>query len=375
MVAVAACGSPPRPAAGTPAGIPVAVTLIRADVVDIPAIFDAGGTVRATFVAAISSRVLAPVTTVRVRPGDRVRRGQVLVELDGRELAANQARAAAASTASENSVRAAEADVLAAEADLAHARAIRDRIVTLFEQRSATAQERDDAAAAFSSAEAHLAGARARVAETNAVFDAARAAADASTIAASYASITAPFDGVVSARHIDPGVIAMPGSPLLTVEDASALQLDVRVDEARVPAIALRQRMRVRLDDSSGAAAIAGMVTEVARVDPESHSFDVKIDLATDARLRPGLYGRAEFEGPPRQAIVVPATAVLRRGQLAFVFTVSADGTARMRPVSLGQTTGTGIEIAAGLSAGESLIAAPPETLTDGARVRVEGRR
>jgi hypothetical protein len=119
---------------------------------------------------------------------------------------------------------------------------------------------------------------------------------------------------------------------------------------------------------------LVGHVMEIARVDADSHGFLVKIELPASPGMRSGLYGRAEFDGASHRAIVVPATAVVRRGQLAFVFTVDA-GQARLRQVSPGATTSAGIEIAAGLSAGESVIVSPGGALTDGARVSAAGSR
>jgi RND family efflux transporter MFP subunit len=193
---------------------------------------------------------------------------------------------------------------------------------------------------------------------------------------ASYTRITAPFAGVVSERHADPGDMAAPGAPLVTVEAGGSRQLEVRVDEARASAIALHQVVRVRLDamedDDGSAAAVTGHVVEIARVDPASHSFVVKIDLPDGATLRSGTFGRAIFDGPIRRALVVPATAVVRRGQLVFVFTVT-DNVARLRPISVGRTVDAGVEVAAGILPGEAVVTSPPDFLVDGTTVSAAG--
>ncbi len=366
-------GTDPAPAASARDGA-VPVTTTAAVLAEVPAVVEAGGIVRARLVAPISSRVLAPIARVDVRPGDRVRAGQPLVTLDASQLEADRRRAAAALAAAEKSVTAADADVRGADASLVLARATRDRIVTLFERRSATAQERDEADAGFAAAEARAAGARARTAEAAAAVDAARAAADAAAIAASYAVLAAPFDGVVSERHADPGMMAAPGAPLLTVEDESRLQLEVRLDEARAANVATGQPVDVAFDlrpiDDAAPPPAAGRVSEIGRLDPSSHSFLVKIDLPAGLPLKSGMFGRAAFAGPSRRTLMVPASAVVRRGQMAFVFTV-ADGRARMRPVSTGEAAASTLEITAGLSAGEAVVTSPPASLLDGAAVRV----
>jgi hypothetical protein len=92
---------------------------------------------------------------------------------------------------------------------------------------------------------------------------------------------------------------------------------------------------------------------------------------------RSGLFGRARFAGPSRQALAVPASAVVRRGALSVVFIVTADGHAELRVVSIGDRNGDRVTILAGATAGERVIVNPPPALTDGAAVaasRGEGR-
>ena len=376
-IIAAACGGSKGPAAtATPAGQAAPVAVARAEPADVPSVFEAGGVVRAPHTATISSRVLASITSVHVAPGDRVQRGQTLIELDARELHANRAQAVAAAAAAGNAVGAAEADIAAATAVQTQARAARDRVLTLFDKRSATAQERDDVIAAFAAADAHLAGARARLAAAASSAEAAHAGVDAAGIATSYASLTSPFNGIVAARHADPGDVAAPGVGLLVIEESGTQHLEVTIDEGRMRHLALHQDVRVRLDDADGTAApaVTGQVVEIARVNADSHSFVAKIELPAAAGRRSGLYGRVEFNGPSHRALVVPASAVLRRGQLALVFTVDA-GQARLRQISPGATTAAGIEITAGLSAGDTVILSPGDALTDGARVSVTGGR
>ena len=98
----------------------------------------------------------------------------------------------------------------------------------------------------------------------------------------------------------------------------------------------------------------------------------MKIDLPGATNWRSGLFGRARFAGAPRTLLIIPTAAVVRRGQLSFVF-VAADGHARLRAVSLGESAATGVEVLDGLSAGEAVLLSPPATLTDGARITLTG--
>lgn len=366
----ARCGPSPRPpAADEPAQT---VSLGRAALADLAPPFEAGGILRARTTAAIASRVMAPIAAVHVRPGDRVTRGAPLVTLDAREMTANRARAAAALAAAVEAARAAESDVRAADAALQLARATHDRVSGLFAKRSATAQELDQAVAGVTASDAQRVAAQARAAAAAAARDAAHASMDATDVNVSYAVLSAPFDGLVTERRADPGSMAVPGAPLLTVEDARSFRLEVQLDEARAR-VGVDQPVDVRLDTDEPSRWRAGRVAEIARVDPLSHSFLVKIDLPEDAALRSGLFGRARFPGPSRRTLTIPAAALVPRGQLTFVFVVDADGLARLRAVTAGAASDDRVEILAGVRDGDLVVSSPPESLADGARVKAGG--
>ena len=183
-----------------------------------------------------------------MHPGDRVRRGQVLIELDAREAQAHAAGSTASLEAAQQAEHAAQAEERTAAAALTLARASHERISTLVARKSATAQELDDAVATLSMADARVASTRARREEATAALAAARSTAEAASVASSYAEITAPFDGVITSRSADPGTVAQPGAALLTIEDPAALRLELRVDEARAALITLGQTASVRVD-------------------------------------------------------------------------------------------------------------------------------
>jgi multidrug efflux pump subunit AcrA (membrane-fusion protein) len=366
LLAAGACrGASDTTSAAAPA--PIAVTVERVALVDRPQPFEAGGVLRARQTADIASRVMAPISVVHVSPGDRVRRGAPLVTLDARESVANRARAAAALVAAAESARSAQADLRAAEAQLALARATHARISSLHEKRSATPHELDQAVAALGAAEAAVAGAQARVASATAAHEAAKAARDAANVGVTYTVLTAPFDGVVIARHADAGSMARPGVPLLTMEDSTAFRLEVQVDEARAASVAVGQEVEFSLGTADAAPWSRGSVAEIGRVDPATHSFLVKVDVPKPEGMRSGSFGRARFPGTPRRLLAVPRTALVRRGQLTFVFLVDPDARARLRPVSAGIEFADVVEILAGLNVDDTVVVNPPSTLVDGA--------
>ena len=363
----AACTS--RPPAVEPEAAPVTVSLGRAELRELATPFEAGGVVRARTTALIASRVATPITEVHVRVGDRVRRGAALVTLDAREIRADRARAVASSLASAEAARAADADVRAAESAVVLAQATRDRMSGLHAKRSATAQELDQAVAGFAAAEAQATSARARLAAAHAARDAAQAAADGAEIGITYTVLSAPFDGAVTDRHADPGSMAMPGAPLLTLEDTSAFRLETPIDEARAALVAVGQAVEVRFDGAIGRGEwLAARVVEIAHVDPTSHTLLIKIELPRALTVRSGLFGRARFDGPTRRALTAPASALVARGQLTFVFLVDG-GRARLRPISAGASDADRVEVLAGLRDGDVVVTEPSPSFSDGARV------
>ncbi len=375
-LAATACGGGHTGEAREATGQPVSVRVQAVSPREVSTPFETGGAIRARTTATLVSRIVAEVREVTVQPGDRVRAGQVLIRLDGRDLQANEARARAAAAAAEEAVRAATTARGGTEAGLALAEATHRRIAELRAKNSATAHELDQAVSGLRAAEAQALAARAAIAQAEADAEAARAGLRAARIAASWASIAAPFDGVVTEKLVEPGNMASPGVPLVTVEDTRGFRLEVRVDESRIGQIDAGRPVEVFLDLPS-ARILPGRIAEVSRAtSPGSHAYLVKIELPEDGRLRSGMFGRARFPGPAREALVVPEAALVRRGQLNAVFVVGPDNRARLRMVNAGQAIEGQVEIAAGLDPGEPVVVNPPPTLVDGNPVRpVDGGR
>ena len=365
--ALTACAAPRAAGTSIDTGDPIAVTVARVAMTDVVTTIDAGGVVHARTTAAIAARLLAPVREVYVLPGDRVRKGQTLVVLDGDDLVAAARAAQSAAMAAEQGAKAAAAELQAADAALTLARASHDRIAGLYARRSATAQELDEALATLRTAEARVASTSARTLQTTSAVDSALAASDQAKTTASFTTIAAPFDGVVTEKMVEPGNMASPGTPLLRLEDTRGFHLEVRVDESRAVRVRIGDGVPVLL--GSGNSPVIGMVIEVSRaVDADARAFLVKIGLPEIAGLRSGEFGKARFSGTPRRGLIIPASAVVRRGQLTSVFVLD-EGRARVRLVNVRES-----EVVAGLTDSELVILSPPAGLTDGRRVHVGGR-
>ncbi len=368
-LAMPGCASSAPPAGDPGAAVPVTVS--RVGVTDVADTFDAGGVVEARTTATLTARILAPVREVRVAPGERVGAGQVLVVLDGRDLGAHARGARAAAEAAEQGATAAAAEQQAAEAAQTLARARYERVTGLHAKRSATAHELDTATSVLRAAEAGAAGAAARAKAAVSAVAAATAASEAAGTTESFSLITAPFDGLVTEKLVEPGNMAVPGGPLMRLDDTRGFRLDVRVDESRAAQVSLGAVVPVALDaGATGATAtVDGTITEISRaVDADARAFLVKIALPVTEGMRSGMFGRARFSAPPRRALTLPSAALVRRGQVTSVLVAEA-GVARLRFVNV-----SGTEILAGLADGDMVITNPPPSVTDGTRVTTGGR-
>lgn len=346
--------------------------------------YEATGTVMSKTSTQISARIIGSVTALRAREGDRVRAGQMLVEIDNRDAQAQLQKANAglreaqeALVEVEQSINAAQSAKAAAEANKRLAVATLNRYQTLLERRSVSPQEFDEVKARHQVAEAEADRAEtalrmlaAKKSQTAARVDQAKAEIANAQINAGYARITSPTSGVVTARSIEAGATATPGAPLLTIEDDVNYRLEAAVEESQLGRIRLNDAARVRID-ALGGEELTGVVAEIVpAADPASRSCMVKIALPTRRMLRSGLYGAARFITGQKQAILVPQKSVVQRGQLTGVFAIDSGGIARLRLVKTGKSHGDRIEILSGLGEGELIVIDGAANVNDGNRVQ-----
>jgi RND family efflux transporter MFP subunit len=280
------------------------------------------GTVQPKLQAVIESKVSGRITRLPVTLGQSVKRGDVLVELAAQEVQAKLDQANA-------TFRQAELDFT--------------RVSNLHKQTAATQAELDTAQARYNVA-------KAAVAEAEAM--------------SGYARIVAPFDGVVARKLADEGDLALPGKPLLELEGRAGLRLVADVPSRLAGNVLPDAKLAVRVDTVPDT--ITGTLAEISpAADPASRTVRMKVDLPETAGLRAGQFGRLAVPVGEATFLFVPPTALVRRGQLEILF-VAADGKAQMRLVRTGKETAQGIEILAGLEAGEVVVIEGAGTLRDG---------
>jgi multidrug efflux system membrane fusion protein len=350
--------------------------------------YEAIGTVSPKVSSVLSSQTMGRVLAVHVREGDRVRAGQVLVEIDARNAAAQASKAGAGRVEVERSleevdrsIASAEQSLVAAEAQARLAKVTYDRFAHLLERRAVSRQEFDEAeardrvaAAQVESARSSVEAMRARRRAVEARVEQAGADIRAASVVMTYAKVTAPFAGIVTRRSVEVGTMATPGTSLLTIEDERIYRLDASVQETFAGRVNVGDVVPVTLA-GLGELRLQGRVGEIApSADPASRSVTVKIDLPVTRGLRSGMYGRAEFPRGERRALTVPKAALVERGQIVSVYVVDGHGEAHLRVVTLGKESGERVEVLSGLAEGDRVVIDGAGRLADG-RTIAEGPR
>ncbi len=369
LAALVSCGGEAPKRVEAQDAAPVAVNTVLAQAKEWPSGYQATGTVRARTSAAISSKIMGYVQQVSVQVGDRVKQGQLLITIDSSDLEPNVRRAEAGRTEAQSAVPEADSAVAAAKANLDLAQTTFKRMEDLASKNSISRQEFDEVSARLKAAQANYDMARARRTQLDSRLAQAEQEVRSASVMRDYARIAAPFAGVVTAKSVEPGNLATPGGPLLTIEKEDGFRLETSVDESRLTSVKVGQTARVSIG-TLGEELNARVSEVVPSIDPGSRTYTVKLDLPANPKIRSGVFGRALFQTGSRSAVTAPAAALVVRGQLQSVYGVE-DGRARTRLVTVGARSKDAVEILSGLSAGEPLVAVIPSGLQDGSRLEV----
>jgi len=368
----------PEPAAAAVQGVRVGL----AATAEIQESAETIGTVRSRTVTIVSSRIMGRILALHAREGAAVAPGQLLVELEDRDIVAQLRRAEAGLTQAESGLAeleraeaAAAATVVAAEAQRDLAASTLARYRTLFERKAVAPQEFDQVAARHRAAEAEVARAaaegevvRARRTQIRAAAETARAEIASVEVGRSFTKILSPMAGVITVKHAEVGGMASPGAPLLTIEDPRRYWLEIALPESQLAGVRPGQRLPVVID-GAGLSLEARVSELLPLTDPATRTAMVRIALPDRPGLRSGQFGRAFVPTGRRQALQLPREAVVERGQLQGVYVIGADRIARFRLIRTGLERQGRLEVLSGLTSGESVALEGIERLRDGARV------
>ena len=276
--------------------------------------FPAEAIVEAVQQATVAAQVAGRVVEVKADAGLAVKKGDVLMRIDAREAA----EAAAA-----------------AQAQYINAKANYERTKSLQQQKFVS---------------------QAAVDKARAEFEAAAASRSAAAAGQSHAIIVAPITGIVARRHTELGEMANLGKPLFTLYEPGGLRVTASVPQYRLPAMRGVKGAKVEFPELSKWVDATG-VNLLPTADAATHVSQVRVSLPTVPEATPGMFARVHFVVGEAEKLTVPASAVVRRGEVAAVYVQSTDGRLGLRQLRLGDTVGAGeIEVLAGLAGGEQVV-------------------
>lgn len=294
------------------------------------------GTAQAKESIVIGAKVTDVISRIRFDSGDRVSRGQVLVELTNTEQSA---------------------DLEEARASREAARRDYDRFKELGARGFAPAQRVEAARATFEQSEARVRALQARIGDR---------------------TIRAPFSGVMGLRTASPGALVRPGDPIGTLDDISEIKLDFDVSESQFGAVRPGSMVAATTPAHPGVT-FTGRVADIdSRVNTQSRTVRVRAIIPNrDGRLKPGMLMSVEARSNPRQALGAPEIAVMERADGSYLFALEdVDGkpTAKLAFVRTGARSGGLVEITSGLASGSRIVVEGVQRVRAGQTVRIEDK-
>jgi membrane fusion protein, multidrug efflux system len=337
----AACNHAAADHAPVPTAAPVAVPLTEVTTGATPDVLTLTGRLVADQRAEVTASTQGKVLAVMVERGQRVKRGDAVVQLD---------------------VKTASLSTREAAANLAAARTERElasqecaRATSLLDQGAITRSEYDREHARCQSAMSQVSAAAARTSML------ARTVSDG--------IVRAPFDGIVAERQVTPGEWVSPGRPLFTLVDADPLRIELSVPETSVSHVELGQAVALSTVSRAGQTFTATVSRVGAEID-RSRALIVEATIAPAADLVPGMFAEAEVVIGHTVRPIVPATAVIKRGKLWHAFVV-VDGELEDRIVQLGPSPDAAhVSIIQNLAAGDRVVTTVTDDIVDGLKVQ-----
>lgn len=292
------------------------------------------GTLEAARQVVVPAEAEGRVAQILFNPGDRVRAGQLLVQLNDAPE---------------------QGDLARLQAQAANAKALLERTRRLLPQQAATQEQLDQAQAAHDQAQGELQRVRALIAQKR---------------------IQAPFDGVLGIRQVNLGQFVRAGDALVSLTDSRTMYANLTLPEAAFAALQRDQRVQLSIDAQPGRSFEGALTAIEPQVDTATRTVRLQATLSNpDGRLVPGMYVNAKVALPPRpNALTVPETAITYNayGDSVYVVDPGRDGaaaTVRQVQVKTGERGDGRVVVMQGLKAGERVVTTGQLRLYNGAPV------
>lgn len=305
------------------------------------------GNVESNNQASLSTIVMGTVTEVPVSIGQLVQEGDVLVQIKDDQIRAKKMQL--------------EANMVQAKANLENTEKNLNRIKNLYAEESATSKELDDISTMYDIAKANVEALEASMREVNEMLE--------------YTVVRAPFNGIVSRKFVSAGDMAAPGHPLVVVADPGTLKVTANVPEKWITEISEGDSVTVSVSAAniSSAGAVLTAVSDAG--DPMSRQYAIEAQITDPdaaSELKTGMFAEIKIQTEGEGSLYIPTSALVQRGQLTGVYTISDNSRTVLRWVRTGKTAGKSIEILTGLSAGEQYITSIHQPLKQGQLVNIQ---
>ena len=316
---------------------PAVIKSITAEVLNVQAqplavMYSTSGIVTSDHRVAVSSRLSGYIRDINVKEGSRVKKGDELFRVDPVDARQQLAQA--------------KADLNNAEVDL-------KRFESLLNDKAVSQQQFDQVKLRYEVAKSKVTQAENQL---------------------RYAVVRAPVNGIIVEKRLNVGDLASPGVPILTLEDPLHLLVETYVSEKHIASI--HEGDAVTLNIAAIKQQLQGEIRQVVQVaDARSHKFLVKASIPPHKNVRPGIFVEVAFSVGQRQSVMLPVSAIVSRNDLSGVYIVDDNNIAHYRLLRLGQVTGSQVEVAAGLDAGQRIVNHPPKGLLTGMKVQAKAGR
>jgi RND family efflux transporter MFP subunit len=344
------CGEKAAPVAQVKRPTISGVSIVTMTPTAIDEFYEAVGTVKAANTSYVAGRMMGAVTSLLVKEGDVVEKGQLLLTIDDQDVV-QKVRAAEASH--QEAIKALELGKQNRELiDITY-----QRYKKMYEEKAITPQEMDQfetqkkvAGLEYERGQEMVKRAAAGLAEAK--------------IYLGFTRVTSPVKGVVTEKKTEVGSMAVPGMPLLTVESAEGFQAEIAVDESLSGKLKIGGPVLVSIEALNRQ--MTGKIMEILPgVDPLSRSFPVKVSLSGPG-LRTGLYAKVRISRGKKELLMVPRSAIVEKGQLTGVYAVDSQDVVTYRLVRAGKEYDGRLEILSGLKLNDRIIVGGMEKAVDG---------
>lgn len=332
------------------------------------------GLAKAQQTARLSFKVGGTITSIPVKVGDLVRKGQVLASLDATDYQVSYSQSVANVQSSKAQIESANAQLESAKANYIAAQSNYNRFEKLYETNSISLSDFEQAKSSYLSAEASYKAAETQVSAAKAGKQSSESMARSASNQISYTKIKAPFTGAISSINIEENEIVNPGSPIFELNSVGSPDVEVGVPENAISSITNQQKVEVQFN-SLPDHKLNGVVHEIGYSSVGS-TYPVTIRLVdNDERIRPGMPASATFafdKKAAKESLLVPPSAVGEDEEGNFVYVIEENTDSykcKKQAVKVGQLNDVGFEVLTGLKNGDRVASAGLNVLRDGMEV------